>query len=58
MVVFNKSVIIAIYIGVGIYILYKLLFKKTKFEEDYEKMYNDILTSDKYKVKGQYDERN
>ena len=58
MVVFNKSVIIAIYIGVGIYILYKLLFRKTKFEEDYEKMYNDILTSDKYKVKGQYDERN
>ena len=58
MVVFNKSVIIAIYIGVGTYILYKLLFRKTKFEEDYEKMYNDILTSDKYKVKGQYDERN
>ena len=58
MVVFNKSVIIAIYIGVGIYILYKLLFRKTKFEEDYEKMYNDILTSDKYKVKGQYDDRN
>ena len=57
MVVFNKSVIIAIYIGVGIYILYKLLFKKTKFEEDYEKMYNDILTSDKYKVKGQYDDK-
>ena len=57
MVVFNKSVIIAIYIGVGIYILYKLLFKKTKFEEDYEKLYNDILTSDKYKVKGQYDDK-
>jgi len=57
MVIFNKSVIIMIYIGVGIYILYKLLFKKTKFEEDYEKLYNDILTSDKYKVKGQYDDK-
>lgn len=57
MVIFNKSVIIAIYIGVGIYILYKLLFRKTKFEEDYEKLYNNILTSDKYKVKGQYDDK-
>ena len=56
MAIFSKPVIIGIYVLLGIYILYKLFLKKTKFEEDYEKHYNDILTSDKYKVKGQYDD--
>ncbi|MBI2108229.1 hypothetical protein HYX09_00045 [Candidatus Woesearchaeota archaeon] len=53
----NKTILIAIYAAIGLYVLYKLLLRKDKFEEDYDKLYNDILTSDKYKVKGQYDDR-
>ena len=53
----SKTAMIAIYAAIGLYVLYKLLLRKDKFEEDYEKLYNDILTSDKYKVKGQYDDR-
>ena len=56
MVVFNKTVIIAVYIAIGFYLAYRVLFRKTKIEEDYEKLYDHILTSDKYKVKGQFDE--
>ncbi len=57
MVEFNKTILIGIYIAVGLYILLKFFLKKSKFEEDYDKLYNEILTSDKYKVKGQYDEK-
>ena len=46
-----------IFIGLGavvclMYIRYKLFFKK---EDDYDRLYKEILTSDKHKVKGQYD---
>ena len=51
----NKTFLIAFWIALGIYLLYKLIFTKSKFEEDYEKVYNKILTSEEYKVKGQYD---
>jgi|TARA_B100002003_G_C14078337_1_gene518747 hypothetical protein len=53
--IFNKTVMITIYILVGIYLLYKLLFKKNRFQEDYEKLYNKVLTSDEHKVKSQYE---
>ncbi len=39
----------------GIYLLYKLMFSKSGFEEDYDRTYDKILTADEYKVKGQYD---
>ena len=40
---------------VGIYLLYKLMFGKSKLDEDYDRTYDKILTADEYKVKGQYD---
>jgi len=51
----NKTILIIIYALIGLYLLYKLFFRKNHYQEQYEKMYNKILTSDKYKVKGQYD---
>ena len=51
----NKTILISIYVVVGLYILYKLFFRKNPFQAEYEKLYNEILTSDKYKVKGQYE---
>lgn len=51
----NKTVLIGIYALVALYFLYKLFFRKNPYQEEYEKLYNDILTSDKHKVKGQYD---
>lgn len=50
----NKTILIGIYVFVGLYILYKLLFRKNLYRDEYEKLYNEILSSDKYKVKGQY----
>ena len=51
----DKTILTGIYIAVGLYILYRLFFRKSPYQEEYEKMYNEVLTSDKYKVKGQYD---
>ena len=54
----SKTIMIGIYVAVGLYILYRLFSRKNPYQEEYEKMYNDILNSDKYKVKGQYDKEN
>jgi len=51
----NKTALIAIYVLMGLYILYKLFFRKNPYQDEYERLYNKILTSDKHKVKGQYD---
>ena len=51
----NKMILITIYVLAGLYILYRLFFRKNSYQDDYEKLYNEILTSDKHKVKGQYD---
>lgn len=51
----NKTILVSIYIAIALYFLYKIFFKKSPFRDEYEKLYNEILTSDKYKVKGQYD---
>ena len=51
----NKTILGSIYVLIGIYILYKLFFRKSPYQDDYERTYNEILTSDKYKVKGQFD---
>ena len=53
--IINKTVMITIYILLGIYLLYKLLFKKDRFRQEYEKLYNKILDSEEYKVKGQFE---
>jgi len=47
--------LIGLGIVMGIYFLYKLLFSTSKLDEDYNRMYNKVLTSEEYKVKGQYD---
>lgn len=52
---FNKIILIGIYAAVALYFLYRMLFKKSPFRDEYERVYNEILNSDKYKVKGQYD---
>lgn len=51
----DNTIWLGIYALVGVYILYKLFFKKSKFDLDYERLYNKVLNSDEYKVKGQYD---
>lgn len=51
----SRTILISIYVIVGLHILYKLFFQKNPFQAEYEKLYNEILTSDKHKVKGQYD---
>ena len=55
LMIFNKTILISIYTIVGLYILYRIFFKKNPYLKEYEKSYNEILTSDKYRVKGQYD---
>jgi len=52
---FNKTVLIVLGVVVGLYLLYRLLFSTSKFDEDYQRLYDKILNSDEYKVKGQYD---
>ena len=53
----NIAVLISLYVLSGAYILYKIFFKKNPYQEDYERMYNEIINSDKCKVKGQYDNK-
>lgn len=53
--IINKTILIGLAVIMGIYLLYKLFFHTSKFDEDYQKVYNKVLTSEEYKVKGQYD---
>lgn len=52
---FKKSILIALYAAIGLYLLYRILIKKSSFEEEYENLYNKILNSKEYKVKGQFE---
>ena len=52
----NRILLIVVYSAVTLYFLYRM-FRKNRPLSDYEKLYNEILTSDKYKVKGQYDRK-
>ena len=54
---FSRVFINSIYVITGIYILYVLFFKKNLNKEEYERLYRDIVNSDKYKAKGQFDKR-
>jgi len=51
----KQAILMVVYAVIGLYILYKLFFSKSPYQDDYEKLYNEILTSKKYRVKGQYD---
>lgn len=48
----NKNLIIGLVVA---FILYLLLRSGPKRDKEFEKEYNEILHSDKYKAKGQYD---
>ena len=51
----NKTLMIIVYALATLYVLYRLFFRKSPYQDEYERLYNKILTSDKHKVKGQYD---
>jgi len=54
----DNSIIVSFGILLGIYLFYKILMGKKiekKPEQDFDQLYNKVLTSDEYKVKGQYD---
>jgi hypothetical protein len=53
--IINKTILIGLGIVIAIYLLYKLLFTRSKLDEEYQQIYNKVLTSEEYKVKGQYD---
>ena len=55
MIPINKTILTTVYIILGFYIIYRLLFTKAPIEDEYERIYDEILNSEKYKVKGQYD---
>ena len=46
---------IGLYSLIGVYLIYKLFIKKDKFHQEYNKMYDKILTSEEHKVKGQFE---
>ena len=47
------------YLLIGFGVFFSLLYLKFRFfskrYDDYDRLYNEILESDKYKVKGQFD---
>lgn len=51
----ENTILISVYVLIGLYFLYKILFRKNPYQREYERLYNEILTSNKYKVKGQYE---
>ena len=51
----KNIILVSVYAAFGIYVIYRLFFKKDKGRDEYERLYKEILTSDKYKVKGQHD---
>ena len=51
----GKSILVGIYAAIGLYLLYKLFFSRNSQQEEYEKLYNEVINSKKHKVKGQYD---
>ena len=55
--IINQNILIGLGIIMGIYLLYKLLFNrsKTNDDNDFQRHYNKVLTAEEYKVKGQYD---
>lgn len=50
-----KILSVAGYVLLSAYILYWAFFRKNPYKAEYDKLYHEILTSKKYRVKGQYD---
>ena len=53
----GSTIWISLYVAIGLYLLYKTFFRKNPYQEEYERLYNEIISSSKYKVKGQYDKK-
>ena len=53
----SRLLIGIVYVLIGTYILYVLFLRKNPHQKEYERLYNEIINSDKYKVKGQFDKR-
>lgn len=51
----GKSILVGIYAVIGLYMLYRVFFSRNPQQEEYEKLYNEVINSKKYKVKSQYD---
>ena len=54
----SRIFINAVYVLIGLYIIYTLFLRKNPHQKEYERLYSEIINSDKYKVKGQFDKRN
>ena len=52
--VVEKTVLIGLGVAIGLYLLYKIFFSRNRFKDEYNQLYDKILTSEEYKVKGQY----
>lgn len=53
--VLNNTILVGLGLLIALYILYKLFFGRNQLDKDFEKTYQEILTSDKHKAKGQYE---
>jgi hypothetical protein len=51
----SRTILIGAYVIAGAYIIYQLFFRKDPLRAEYERLYKDIINSDKYKVKGQHE---
>jgi archaellum component FlaF (FlaF/FlaG flagellin family) len=51
----DKTFFATVIVVLGIYYLFKYLVSRTKVDDNYQELYNKVLTSEDSKVKGQYD---
>ena len=47
-------ILIGIYVGLFAVVLLRML-RKNPVKDEYERLYNEVLTSKKYRVKGQFE---
>lgn len=50
-----ELVMLGVYSLVATYLLYKWFFAKTPYQKEYERLYKEIINSDKHKVRGQWE---
>ena len=51
----TKLILVVAYAIFAAYVMYRLFFRKDPLQIEYERLYKEIVHSDKYKVKGQHD---
>ena len=50
----TKIILIGVYLGLFAIVLLRML-RKNPMKEEYERLYNEVLTSKKYRVKSQFE---